>query len=64
MVALANRDRALTGRSILYSPCMDTMRDLLSVRSAVTAFSLTNPTTKHKGFHTIESCKFIVIRFL
>ena len=32
---IANRDRALTGRSRLYSPRRDAMHDLLSLRSAV-----------------------------
>ena len=56
---VANRD---TGRSRLYSPRRDAMRDLLSLRSAVEY--LINAATKPKGAHTTESCNFIAIRLL
>ena len=59
---IANRDRALTGRSRLYSPRRDAMHDLLSLRSAVEY--LINSATKPKEAHTMESCNFIVIRLL
>ena len=59
---VVNHDHALTGRSRLYSTCRDTMRDLLSLRSAVQY--LINSATKPKGALTTESCNFFVIRLL
>ena len=54
---VANCDRALTGRSRLYSPCRDAMRNLLSLRSAVEY--LINSATKPKEAHTMESCDYM-----
>ena len=56
---VANHDHVLTGRSRLYSPHRDVMRNLLSLRSAVEY--LINAATKPKGAHTTESCNFIAI---
>ena len=64
MVArIANLNHALTGRGILTS--RDAVRNLLSVRSAVTALSTgLNMIKDYNKAHKMESCNSIVIRLL